>query len=85
MSADNGIYIAKFTDGFRVIHALAIDNLTYYPENSWEYNEEIKNYFHNAKRFDTEDEAVKFAWEYSKTFDILEYGICDLGNLPKTW
>lgn len=29
MSADNGIYIAEFKDGFRVCHAQAIDNVFY--------------------------------------------------------
>ncbi len=34
MSADNGIYIAKFPEGWRVIHAQAIENINYYPKGS---------------------------------------------------
>jgi hypothetical protein len=30
MSADNGIYIAKFPDGFRVAYSSAIENVDYY-------------------------------------------------------
>jgi len=30
MSADNGIYILKSKDGFRVIHAQSIDNLNWW-------------------------------------------------------
>jgi len=85
MSADNGIYIAHFPDGVRVIHAQAIENLDYYHAGSDEYNKEIESYFKSAKLFTDEDEAVKFAFQYAKEFDVLEYGVSDLGELPKTW
>lgn len=32
MSADNGIYILKTKDGYRVAHRQAIDNLYYHPQ-----------------------------------------------------
>jgi hypothetical protein len=88
MSADNGIYIAHFPDGIRVIHAQAIGNLNYFPAGTWAYEQEIANYFQDAKFFTDEDEAVKFAFEHAKEIQKdgpLEYGISDLGPLPKTW
>lgn len=85
MSADNGIYIAHFPDGVRVIHAQAIENLDYFPVGSIERANEIARYFKDAKLFDDEDKAVKHAFEFSKQINVLEYGIHDLGQLPKTW
>jgi hypothetical protein len=85
MSADNVVYIAHFPDGVRVIHTQEIDNIDSFPAGTDEYNKEIESYFKDAKLFIDEDEAVKFAFQYAKEFDILEYGISDLGPLPKTW
>ena len=82
MSADNGIYIAKFPDGYRVIYAMAIDNLSYYPQNSKEQLAEIKNYFQHVDLYNTEEAAILAAWEKSKNYDILEYGVSSLGELP---
>jgi hypothetical protein len=45
MSADNGIYIAKFKDGYRVTHAQAIENVDYYKVGTKEYLETLKDYF----------------------------------------
>jgi hypothetical protein len=80
MSADNGIYIAQFSDGFRVIEASAIDNLTYFPEGSAEEKLEWKNYFGNAPKFNTKEQAFAHAQKIYKEFPYLEYGICDLGQ-----
>src|ERR1035437_4894853 len=89
MSADNGIYILNFKDESRVIHAGAIDNL------NWDYktmriSEEfnpwiVYQYFNDAKSFKNEKEALLEAEEMSKEVEILEYGICVLGFIDKTF
>lgn len=81
MSADNGIYIAKFVDGYRVIEASAIDNLSYYPADSEENKKEWKSYFVKAKKFKTKDEALEYAKKlYNEPDSFFEYGIVDLGE-----
>lgn len=87
MSADNGVYILQSLDGFRVIHAQAIENLYW-----WEIEDcgkmvdrlnpqELKRYFGKCKVFSTKEEADK---EAQKIYDeimkddfcpIVEYGI----------
>jgi len=57
MSVDNGIYIAEFSDGWRVIVASAIGNIFYYPKDSQKRKDEIKRYFGGSKIIATEDEA----------------------------
>lgn len=80
MSADNGIYVAKFPDGYRVIHAQAIDNLDYYPKNSQEYVDTVRQYFNKSKIYQTQEEAFAEADKMAKECWFLEYGICDLGE-----
>ena len=80
MSADNGIYIAKFLDGYKVIEASAIDNLDFYPKGSEENRKEWQSYFGKAKTFKTEAEAVHYAYELYRECDICEYGIVNLGE-----
>lgn len=85
MSADNGIYIAKFLDGYKVIEAQSIDNLTFYPEGSKENINTWKEYFEDqAVTFKTLDEAIKYAVEMEdemmKMGCFLEYGIVNLGE-----
>lgn len=79
MSADNGIYIAKFKDGYRVIEAGAIDNLEYYPEGSLEEKNIWRDYWANSQVYKTKEEAVKAATEQSEN-TYTEYGIVDLGE-----
>jgi ADP-dependent phosphofructokinase/glucokinase len=80
MSADNGIYIAKFLDGYKVIHTTNIDDLNYYPEGSKENIKVWKEFFERAKTFKTHSEAVHHAYEIYRTMTYVEYGICDLGE-----
>jgi len=83
MSADNGIYIAEFPDGFRVIHAQAIENLYFYEEGSKEWHDTIDGYFKESKVLKTEKEARKTAQEMNKKITdeylFTEYGICSIG------
>ena len=92
MSADNGIYIAKFPDGYRVAYAQAIENIDYYPVGSKKRKKMLKRYFGRSPIF----KKKKKAWEYaSKIYDdmekdekengmfgvfILEYGISYIGE-----
>ena len=39
MSADNGVYILKSKDGYRVVHAMAIENLNWWWNDSILYND----------------------------------------------
>ena len=78
MSADNGIYIHKFPNGWAVIHAQAIENVL--AERG--YNKKVLyEYYKGAKRFKTQEEAFK---EAQRKYDeimkddfcpIVEYGI----------
>ena len=56
MSGDNGIYIAEFPDGFRVIHAQAIENLAYFEEGTKAWKDEIRTYFKDTKLFTKKSE-----------------------------
>lgn len=80
MSADNGIYIAKFPDGFRVAYGHAIENVTYYPIGSIERKEELREYFGESPLFDTRDSSDEYAMKLSKEHDFLEYGIAYIGE-----
>jgi hypothetical protein len=86
MSADNGIYIGKFSEtDYRVIEASAIDNI-FWPDG--ENAEYILNYFGNANVCDTlieaYTEADKMYTEFmNDDFGILEYGISVI-NFSKT-
>jgi hypothetical protein len=80
MSADNGIYIAKFSDGeIRVTHAQAIENLSYgEPENAFF----IYEYYKNQPCYSSLEEAFNKAEELSELIECegypLEYGVCIL-------
>lgn len=80
MSADNGIYIAKFNSGYKVIHAQSIDNLDYYEEGTKERKKVWKDYFGKAKTFKEASAALEYAVKLFKNETIVEYGIVDLGR-----
>ena len=88
ISSDNGIYILQSNDGYRVIHAQAIDNLYWWQKSdgkNWECRDELNpeeliNYFGKCKIIKTDEEALKEAKRlYIEVIDsycgILEYGI----------
>lgn len=85
MSADNGIYIAKFPDGFRVCEGQAIENVDYYPEGSDRRKIALKSYFWVSPVFKTKEEATIYASKLedeilSSEFGILEYEIRYIGE-----
>jgi len=84
MSADNGVYILKSKDGYRVTHAQAIDNLWYWEEDESKRFKELnpkylKIYFEDCKVVSTNIEALseakKMAIEINRQGLPLEYGI----------
>jgi len=83
MSADNGIYVVKFPEGYRISHAQAIENIDCYPVGSDERNKVLKDYFGESKLFDTIESAMAEASSMKRTMEVdglyLEYGICYLG------
>lgn len=86
MSADNGIYIAKFPDGYRVAHAQAIEDVDYYPEGSTERKGVLKLIFGKSEVYATLEEARTEAYKKEAEIldddfcPILEYGVCEIGE-----
>lgn len=84
MSADNGIYIGCFPDGFRVIHAQAIENCDDgdgFPQNYVDATRVI--YYGDATLYKHKEDARKKAFEmYDEIMEgdmpILEYGISEV-------
>jgi hypothetical protein len=85
MSADNGIYIAEFSDGYRVCEATAIENLWYFPEGSSEEKQQWRDYFGNSRVFLLKEDAILYGHKLgeiilSSEFPILEYGVNYIGR-----
>jgi len=92
MSADNGIYIAKFPDGYRVAYAMAIENIDYFPPGSKERKKKLKSYFGNSPIFEKDEDAERYAFNVYQEMEkdeiengmfgylILEYGIRYIGE-----
>jgi len=88
MSADNHIAILISTDGYRVIHCQALDNLVWWHtvgagEHQHEQREEINPfvlwcYFSGAKVFKTREEAFAYAQTLYRKIGYVEYGICEV-------
>lgn len=66
MSSDNGIFIAKFPDGFRFAYGVASHNLDFYPEGSKKRKKELKLYFGKSEIYSTEELAFVAAREVYK-------------------
>jgi len=85
MSADNGIYILKNNDGYRVTHAQAIDNLYWWRVeggsiDQYEQRNEINpsvlfSYFKNSEVYKDKNEAWHQAVILYRQQEIVEYGI----------
>lgn len=78
MSADNGIYIAKFPDGYRVTYAAAIENIDYYPVGTVERKNELKKYFGESNVYQNIKDALNDAYKIKEVYEYTEYGICIL-------
>ena len=88
MSADNGIYILKTKDQYRVIHAQAIDNLSWSLIKRDSQREmvptRIVEYYGNSRYTRDAEIAQKVAFAMSRKYPVLEYGISIL-RINKTW
>ena len=86
MSADNGVYIAKFPDGYRVAYSHNIEDVDYFPVGSQERKNVLKEKFGKSTIFATKSEAfdeakrIEADLENDDDFYILEYGICSIGE-----
>lgn len=83
MSADNGVYIAKFPSGYRVAYGSAIENVSYYPEGSEERKEQLKLYFGKSEIIKEEKDAILHAHELAKQYEYLEYGVSFIGEFEE--
>jgi len=78
MSSDNGIYICEFPNQeWRVIHAQAIDNLSYEPDDEDGFNSvQVINYCNvGAATFGSKEQAMVHAHRMAEDYEILEYGV----------
>lgn len=76
MSADNGIYIAEFPNGYRVIKAAAIDNLSLGDKVIKE--KYVRDYFCKAKLIPNLDAATRIAFKMEQE-GYTEYGVNNIG------
>src|SRR5690606_33491504 len=87
MSADNGIYITQWNDGYRVVHAAAIENIDFFKIGSDQWKATQVGYFGRSPVYKTKQEAIVEAHRREKDIlsdeycPILEYGVCTIpGN-----
>jgi hypothetical protein len=76
MSADNTVAIGKFTDGFRVVHAQAIENCDYadgFPKEETQAYRVV--YYGDSEVFENEEAAHKQAIMLYNEMPFVEYGI----------
>jgi hypothetical protein len=92
MSADTGIYIAQFPDGYRVTEVVqAIENVFYYEPGTEDYKSMVASYFGKSPVFECIKNAEAYAFEVYHKYEederdsdfycLIEYGISHLGKL----
>jgi hypothetical protein len=88
MSADNGIYILKTKDQYRVICAQAIENLWWsYVHNDFQkypVPTRIVEYYGDSRYTRDFEKAQRVAFAMERSQPILEYGIRTI-RVNKTW
>lgn len=94
MSTDNGIYILKTKDQYRVVHLQNIENVYYsIIDKNWSYNKETKNkyvpsriveMFNDSKYTKDENKAIELAHKWAGSLPICEYGVNTI-TYNKTW
>lgn len=87
MSADNGIYVAKFPDGYRVAHCQCIEDVDFYAANTFGRKSVLKVKFGRSKVYATKNEALLAGHEMEQEIresdwpgNILEYGVSYIGE-----
>jgi hypothetical protein len=88
MSADNGIYILKTKDQYRVIEAQAIENL-WWSFIKWDFDKgmvptRIVEYYGGTRYTRNQETAYRVADAMANKCYILEYGIRTF-SINKTW
>lgn len=88
MSADNGIYILKLKDQYRIIHAQAIENLWWSHLDNKKHGEmiptRIYERYSNSPPINNLETTYQTVFEMAQSCTILEYGI-QMFELDKTW
>lgn len=94
MSADNGIYILKTKDQYRVAHLSAIDNISWsIIDGNWENKEETRGkcvptrvveMWGRCKYTRDESVAYRIAHRWASSLPICEYGV-NIITYNKTW
>lgn len=94
MSADNGIYILKTKDQFRVAHLQTIDNVSWsYIDGDWQNIDSkrgklvptrVIEMWGDCRFTRNESIAKRIALEWASSLPICEYGVSTV-DYPKTW
>lgn len=94
MSADNGIYILKTKDQYRVAHLCAIDNITWsLIDGDWSCNNKTRGklvptrvveMWGNCKYTRDKNKAFEIAHKWAGSLPICEYGV-NMITYNKTW
>lgn len=94
MSADNGIYILKTKDQYRVAHLQAIDNVSWsIIDGDWRNKKETRGkcvptrvieMWGRCKYTKDESVALKLAHKWASSLPICEYGV-NIITYNKTW
>lgn len=94
MSADNGIYILKTRDQYRVAHLQAIDNVSWsIIDGNWQNKKETRGkcvptrvveMWGKCKYTRDESIALKIAHNWASSLPICEYGV-NIITYNKTW
>lgn len=94
MSADNGIYILKTKDQYRVAHLCAIDNISWsIIDGNWQNNDatrgkwvptRVVEMWGDCKFTRDESKALSMAHKWVSSLPICEYGV-NIITYNKTW
>lgn len=94
MSADNGIYILKTKDQYRVAHLQAIDNVSWsIIDKNWQNNDSVRvkcvptrvvEMWGNCKFTRSKEKALRLAHKWASSLPICEYGV-NIITYDKTW
>jgi len=90
MSADNGVYVLQTSDGFRVAHAQAIENIFEYNPPNFSENldpEMAREYFKGSSVYSSYEAAMEHAVKVLRRVPVCEYGVqfidCHKQEFPK--
>lgn len=90
MSADNGIYVLKTKDQYRVAHLMAIDNVYWSAIRGNCYDSgkliptRVVEMWGDCKFTRDEEKALNMAYKWESKLPICEYGVCVI-TYNKTW